>query len=401
VRPLVRAAGWLLGGWAASATGYLLVLLIAAVTLRRPAPPRRTGDGAELDVVVLVPAHDEEHNVASTVRSLVAQDYPPEKRRVVVIADNCTDATAAEAAAAGAEVWERHDPGHRGKGQALAWALERLLREQPDVDVVGMVDADCTATPNLLAAWDARMRDGASVVQSDDRVSNPELSPAAARRWAGFALMHEVRAAGKSALGLSCGLFGTGMGFRAAIVRDHPWLSFSITEDAEYHLQLLEAGHVVRFAHEAAVLTPMPESEAAAQDQQTRWEAGKIDVARRTLPRLLRDGLARRDVQRVHAAFQQLVPPQSILVVAAATSLGAAAVARDRRLAALAALALNGQAAFVLGGLVVVRAPRPVWAALATSPALIVRKVMQMLRVLVGRGPTEWIRTARAAPGDE
>jgi glycosyltransferase involved in cell wall biosynthesis len=50
-------------------------------------------------VVVLVPAHDEEALIARCVRSLFAQTYPRELIEIVVIADNCSDDTATEAAA--------------------------------------------------------------------------------------------------------------------------------------------------------------------------------------------------------------------------------------------------------------------------------------------------------------
>jgi hypothetical protein len=55
-------------------------------------------------VTVLVPAHNEERTVGGTLASLLAQSHRPE--RVVVVADNCTDATAEIAHRAGAEVFE-------------------------------------------------------------------------------------------------------------------------------------------------------------------------------------------------------------------------------------------------------------------------------------------------------
>jgi cellulose synthase/poly-beta-1,6-N-acetylglucosamine synthase-like glycosyltransferase len=53
-------------------------------------------------LVVLVPAHDEELLVARTIESLLEQSYPRSLFRIVVIADNCSDATATVAMGAGA-----------------------------------------------------------------------------------------------------------------------------------------------------------------------------------------------------------------------------------------------------------------------------------------------------------
>src|SRR6476659_9111480 len=61
--------------------------------------------------------------------------------RLVVVADNCTDDTAAVASAAGAEVISRNDPTQIGKGYALGWAINHISMDPPDFVV--FVDADC------------------------------------------------------------------------------------------------------------------------------------------------------------------------------------------------------------------------------------------------------------------
>ena len=110
----------------AASLAYLLTLLAAA--RRRPSPPPAPGTPR---VAVLIPAHDEGSGVRATVASVRALDWPAERLDVVVIADNCTDDTAAHAEAAGARVLERDAPDARGKGRALAWAVERLAADGP------------------------------------------------------------------------------------------------------------------------------------------------------------------------------------------------------------------------------------------------------------------------------
>jgi 1,2-diacylglycerol 3-beta-glucosyltransferase len=380
-------------GWMAGATAYLLALVAAGATSDADAIDDGV-DGGELCIAVLVPAHDEEAGVAASVDALIAQRYPLGGHEVIVIADNCSDATADVAATAGATVWERHDPAARGKGQALAWALARLWTERPAVDAVAIVDADCIATPNLCAVVDRGLRRGARAIQVRYVVSNPDASPTAALRWAGFALMHVVRPRGKRRLGLSCGLFGTGMAFHRNLLREQPWSAFSVTEDAEYHLRLVAAGDVVGFAEEASVASPMPAYGAAAADQQLRWETGNARLAGRSA-RLLLDGLRARDRRRIGAALDRLVPSQSLLVAGTAGAGAGALAIRSRGLVLLGALTAAGQAAYVLGGLASVRAPRPVWLALAGAPRLVVAKLGQAGRIARGRGAGEWVRTAR------
>jgi 1,2-diacylglycerol 3-beta-glucosyltransferase len=379
--------------WLGGASFYLLSLVAAAAV--SPRHQRSRAAGSPLRTVILVPAHNEELGIQACVRALLEQREFAASHEVVVIADNCTDATATLATAEGAIVWERHDIEHRGKGRALAWAIARVFREFPDVEVIGIVDADCIASPFLCAGWSARFGGNIGAVQSDYRISNPKASGAAARRWAGFALMHRIRGGGKDALGLSCGLFGTGMAFSAELLRALPWTSFSITEDLEYHVRLVEAGWRVAFMPKVSVDSPAPLTEAEAQIQQMRWETGNVEIARRTIHRLISEGALRRDPQRIHLALEQLVPSQSIM---AAGSLGATAVALvagDRRTAKAAQAVLLAQVVYVIGGLGIAEAPAPVWRAIVGAPLLIARKVGQFAQIGAGRGATEWARSGR------
>ena len=76
---------------------------------------------------VFIPAHNEEIVIENIVDNLKQLDYPKDCYDIYVIADNCTDNTAAAARAAGANVLERNDSKKRGKGYALQWAFEKIL----------------------------------------------------------------------------------------------------------------------------------------------------------------------------------------------------------------------------------------------------------------------------------
>ena len=115
---------------------------------------------------VIVPSHNEEIGIAETVTSLLGVDYPAELRRVIVVADNCADATAPRAREAGATVLERADTTKRGKGYALEFAFARSASDA-FADAIVVVDADTTVTPNLLRAFAARFENGAVAAQAD------------------------------------------------------------------------------------------------------------------------------------------------------------------------------------------------------------------------------------------
>jgi 1,2-diacylglycerol 3-beta-glucosyltransferase len=388
----LRAGLTVAAGAELAAAGYLLTLLEAA---RRARPLPLTAARGVTHFVVLVPAHDEERVIGASVSALSALDYPGDRYEVIVIADNCRDRTAEEAERAGATVWVRGAPDRRGKGQALAWAFARTARERPGTEAVVVVDADCRASPNLLGAVEARLLDGAAVAQTDYVVDNPEESTSSALRFAAFALVNTVRPLGKERLRLSAGLLGTGMAFSAAVLERHPWGAFSVVEDREQHLRLVLGGERVAFVPEARVSSPMPVTASGSRTQRLRWEGGGLALARGWSLRLLRAGLRRRDPVRVHAAFELLVPTQSALALSAGGTLLAGLALRRRAASAAAASALAGQAAFVLGGLRLVDAPRGVYRSLGRSPALVASKIGLYRDLARGEGTGEWVRTER------
>ena len=176
--------------------------------------------------------------------------YPASNRRIVVVADNCSDRTAAVVRAAGIEVWERVEPLERGKRYALEWGFSRLL-DDSWVQAVCVIDADCEISPNLLSALAARLGGRAEAVQAPYLISNADASDAAALRWAGFALFNVVRPLGCDRLGLSSGLAGTGMAFSRGLLLRSPWRAFSYAEDREQHMRWVLDGARVEFAPEA------------------------------------------------------------------------------------------------------------------------------------------------------
>ena len=80
----------------------------------------KTASRAPVPAVLIIPAHNEEHSIAATVAALSAESAGIAE--LLVVADNCTDATARIARDSGARCIVRTDPDARGKGHALAFA---------------------------------------------------------------------------------------------------------------------------------------------------------------------------------------------------------------------------------------------------------------------------------------
>ncbi|WP_156253379.1 glycosyltransferase family 2 protein [Pseudactinotalea terrae] len=109
-----------------------------------------------VSVTVLIPAHNEEACIAETIASLKRQSVAP--KRIVVVADNCTDRTTAIAAEAGVEVIESIENAHKKAG-ALNQALAAVLPGQGENDVVMVMDADTTLDQGFVAEAVRRFTD--------------------------------------------------------------------------------------------------------------------------------------------------------------------------------------------------------------------------------------------------
>jgi len=316
--------------------GLVAVGVFAAQILAHAFGAHRVDDAASataasrLPLVVLVPAHNEETGIARTLVAARAQLRPGD--RLLVVADNCSDATADAARAAGAEVVERSSE-LRGKGYALAHGIDHLRAAPPSAVVI--LDADCDLAPGAL---DALMRD-LSATGRPVQALYLMLAPADAglsRRLAQFAwrVRNWARPAGWGRLGMPCQLMGTGMAFGWDMLRDAPLANASIVEDMKLGIDLALRGTAPVFCERALVTSWFPETAAASGTQRTRWEHGHLEMILREVPTLLRLAAARRDERVLGLALDLAVPPLALL----------AGLLAMTWLLALAAWALGGTA---------------------------------------------------------
>jgi 1,2-diacylglycerol 3-beta-glucosyltransferase len=373
-----------------------LYLLLLTVFSKRPPLPE--GPAEKTRFVVVVPAHQEELGVGGTVRSLLAADYPKDRRRVLVVADNCTDRTAEEARSAGAVVLVRNDPDRRGKGYALAAAFENVLRDE-NADAVVVVDADTRVTPNLFRAFSARFEAGASAVQAGNAVANRDASWRTRLMTIAFAIFNGLRSIGRERLGWSSGLRGNGMAIRTDTLREVPYDAFSIVEDLEYGIRLGRAGHRVWYAGEGQVLSEMVTTERESRSQRRRWEEGRKELAREQAWPLLVEGLRCRNGMLLDLGMDLVVPPLSYLVAASALGLLVASFGFAHGWVGPAPPAAWGACAvmmviYVARGVILSGAGWLGFVDLAAAPLYVVWKLALRLR---RRNDHAWHRTKREA----
>ena len=307
-------------------TAFFAVEVICGLwPVRSPTPARES-----VRTVIVIPAHDEEAVIARTVAELKRE--AAEAARILVVADNCSDATAAVAHSAGAELITRNDSERRGKGFALAAARGHLSNDPPDVVIV--LDADCRmdgASLRILAATAARSR---RACQATNLLAPQPGGPVMVQiSTLAFMIKNLVRQRGLMRLAGRVHLNGTGMALPWPVFADADLGGSNIVEDLALGLELAGTATAPILVEGARVWSPAA-SAGGTLVQRRRWEGGYLATALRKAPSALLRSIAHGDLRGICAALDLSIPPLALLFVfnavafvlaLAATLVGAAA----------------------------------------------------------------------------
>jgi glycosyltransferase involved in cell wall biosynthesis len=287
----------------------VLAIEVAAAACGR----RRTfASGARTQVAILIPAHNEEGGISGTLRSIAPQLEKHD--RLIVVADNCTDATRDLAEAEGAIVVSRTNLEKRGKGFALDFGLRYLASTPPDIVIV--VDADCHVTPGAIDKLARVCASHRRPIQAQYLMQNQQ-NAGLKMRIAEFAwvVKNLVRPMGLGKLGLPCQLMGSGMAF--------PWISIGsmnladahLVEDMKMGLDMAQRGVPPLFCPDALVLSAFPTQEQGIKDQRTRWEHGHLGIILSEAPKAFFRGIRKLDFSLMALALDLCVPPLALLLL--------------------------------------------------------------------------------------
>jgi cellulose synthase/poly-beta-1,6-N-acetylglucosamine synthase-like glycosyltransferase len=272
---------------------------------------KKTDSTGTKRIAVLIPAHNEGAGLAPTIEDIKPQLRPGD--RLVVIADNCSDDTAAIAASLGAEVCPRNDLTKIGKGYALDWGLKYLADAAPEIVVV--VDADCRvadgALDNLSRACSVSGRPVQALYLMHAAPGSPVNQQVAQFAWR---VKNLIRPLGLLKLNLPCQLMGTGMAFPWKLIASANLSSASIVEDMKLGLELAAMGRSPLFCPSAIVTSTFPTSDSGTRAQRQRWEQGHISLILSGAPRLLLRAVKQRDLRLCAVALDLAVPPLSLLI---------------------------------------------------------------------------------------
>lgn len=237
-------------------------------------------------ITVLVPAHNEAERISATIEALQTQHEGPE--RIIVVADNCTDATPDLAREAGVEVFETRGNRHKKAG-GLNQALKELLPKSGENDILMIVDADTVLDQGFLAEARRRFTDdralmavgglfygepGAGWLGQYQRNEYTRYSrDIHRRRGRVFVLTGTASAFRPRGLRAVADSRGTRIPGRKGDVYDIA----ALTEDNELTLALKSLGGLMVSPNQCSVVTEVMPTWKELWHQRLRWQRGALE----------------------------------------------------------------------------------------------------------------------------
>ena len=249
---------------------------------------------------VVIAARNESSVIGELIKSIKTQNYPKELLDVYVVADNCTDDTAAVANENGAFVIVRNNLQEVGKSYALNYAFKKIDESCGIRSYEGYLvfDADNIIDKNYIREINNVFDSGYPVVTSYRNSKNYGYN------WisAGYALwfLRESKYLNGSRMlcNSSCAISGTGYLVSSEIIaEDGGWKYNLMTEDIEFTVDKVIHGKTIGYCETAVLYDEQPIDWKTSWNQRMRWTKGFYQVMHDYGTKLLRGCCAKKGFQ--------------------------------------------------------------------------------------------------------
>lgn len=288
------------------ATLYVALFAIASKVKRVKEFPSSNNYAS---IVILVPAYREESVIFDTVNSLLKQDYPKEKREIVVISDKMPAETNTKLRALEITLIEIN-PQKSSKALAINLAMKEIRDNK--YNLISIIDADNTLLPNYLSALNDAYQGGAEAIQAHRCAKNIE-GDVALLDAISEEINNSIYRKGHQNLGLSSALIGSGMAFDYDWFCNHFYTLTTVGEDKELEILLLKKKIFIYYLDNIRVFDQKVTKEQTFYNQRRRWLGTQFLALKLGLP-YLPSAFTEGNIGYIDKLFQWLLPPRVLLI---------------------------------------------------------------------------------------
>jgi cellulose synthase/poly-beta-1,6-N-acetylglucosamine synthase-like glycosyltransferase len=269
---------------------------------------------------IVIPAHDEEDVIGTTIASINRLVYPRDHFDCYVVADYCTDRTAQIAREQGAKCIERNEGEHGGKATALQTLFDHIFTHEDHYTAIVVFDADTQVESDFLSHMNNHLNLGVQVVQGQHVISNPLNSWFTRLAWAMMKIDNRYSNQGRHNLKLSAKNMGDSICFRSEVIKKLGW-GAGLTEDYDFRLRLLLEGICIHYEPRAKGYGLAAGNWKEAHPQRLRWAKGMVVSRKRYRKQLIITGLVQRNWSNLDGALGTIIPSFSTLTIISVTAL--------------------------------------------------------------------------------
>lgn len=262
------------------------------------------------NIAVFIPAYKEDFVIVEVTKNAMMQQYPPSFYDIIVIADSLKVETLSKLRKLPIIVVEVSFE-NSTKVKSINAALNCL--DKP-YDYAIVLDADNIMEPNFLAKMNTAFKNGHLAVQGHRKAKNLNTSFAILDA-ASEEINNHIYRRGHSALGLSSGLIGSGMGFEYSLFKTTMKTIKAIGGfDKELEFELAKKDIAIEYLQDAVVLDEKVQNSNDFSNQRRRWLATQIIYFKKYYKKALGELCLRGNLNFFDKVFQMIVPPRILLI---------------------------------------------------------------------------------------
>ncbi len=228
---------------------------------------------------IIISARNESKVIGNLIESIHSNDYPQDKLKIFVVADNCTDNTAEICRDLGCVVYERFNQEKIGKGYALDFLFKHITQDMPEYnpDAFLVFDADNILSKNYIKEMNKALDSGVKVCTSYRNSKNYGTNWLSAGASLGFMRECNFLHKPKVMLGLSTHVSGTGFYVSNEVLTfKDGWRYTTLTEDLEFSASNTLKKVKIGYNRDAMFYDEQPTKFKQTWKQRLRWSKGSL-----------------------------------------------------------------------------------------------------------------------------